>query len=422
MAAESIQIVLEGVDKASPAFTSVAKSIKETGDQSQKLSGVFGKVFSSLGLTELSSLTDQFGGLSAQMKELGEAGSKGGAGMLVAQAGIVAAVGAASFQVGTMIADWLYETEEWGKRMQQVLKDAEQAAAVIAKKNQDRFQLEMQIAEEAATEEQRLAELREIQAKKQAEIQAAQIKLQQERKELEAALANDMFGYGEEDNAAAETAVKLAEERLQLLREQSAEVGRAIRGPTDDEAELQRRKEANKQAEEQQKKAEQERQAAEKQAYADMKKSIEDTQRAMEQQAQKDKAYLDNLKQRNIELTKGKQAAEEFKAAQSGVSQEIIEQGRQLAIQNDLLAAQKELADEQQRQDEEARKKLGTPAPQLQAMQSRLLSRSGVNPNDRAVKANEKVAELTAKIERLQQEQLAELRKNKGGEIIVLGS
>jgi hypothetical protein len=153
-----------------------------------------------------------------------------------------------------------------------------------------------------------------------------------------------------------------------------------------------------------------------------MRKSIEDTQKAMEQQAQKEKNYLDALKQRNIELTQGKRAAEEYKAVQDGISQQTIDQGRQLSIQNELLEAQKQLADEEKKKQEDLQKKLGAPSPQLQAQQSRLLTRSGNNPNDRAIKANEKVAELTEKIERLQQEQLAELRKNKGGEIIVLGS
>lgn len=418
MAAETVQIVLQGVDNATPAFTSVARSIKETGDQSQKLGGVFGKVFESLGMTQLSALTDQFSGLSAQMKELGDAGSKGGAGMLVAKAGIIAAVGAASFQVGTMIADWLYETEAWGKRMQQVLKDAEQAAAIVSKKNQDQFTLQMQIANAAATEEQRMAELRQIQAAKQLEVERAQIKLKNEQKDLEAALANDMFGYGKEDNAAAETAVKLAEERLNLLRDQAAEVGKAIRGPTDNEQELQTRL----QAQAENKKAIEDTRKANADAWAELSKQMDDEQKARDEQVKKDQSYIDGLKARNIELLNGKQAAEEFKAALAGVTEETIAAGREMAIQNELLEAQKQLADEEKRQDEEAQKKLGQPAPQLQAMQSRLLTRSGNNPNDRAIKANEKTAELTAKIERLQQEQLAELRKNKGGEIIVLGS
>jgi hypothetical protein len=409
MAAETVQIVLQGVDNATPAFTSVARSIKETGDQSQKLGGVFGKVFESLGMTQLSALTDQFSGLSAQMKELGDAGSKGGAGMLVAKAGIVAAVGTASFQVGTMIADWLYETEAWGKRMQQVLKDAEQAAAIVSKKNQDQFTLQMQIANAAATEEQRMAELRQIQAAKQLEVERAQIKLKNEQKDLEAALANDMFGYGKEDNAAAETAVKLAEERLSLLRDQAAEVGKALRGPTDNEQELQTRL----QAQAENKKAIEDTRKANADAWAELSKQMDDEQKARDEQVKKDQSYIDGLKARNIELLNGKQAAEEFKAALAGVTEQTIAAGREMAIQNELLEAQKQLADEEKRQDEEAQKKLAQPTAPLQAMQSRLLSRVSTGGGDRVAKATEKTAELTAEIERLQREQL-DLQKRRG--------
>ena len=470
MAAESIQIVLEGVDKASPAFTSVAKSIKETSDQSQKLSGVFGKVFSSLGLTELSSLTDQFGGLSAQMKELGEAGSKGGAGMMIARAGIVAAIGAAAVQVGSMIADWIYDTEEWGKRMQEVISEAGKQSDFLAKKRQQQFNQQFQMASLATSPEQQRQEMAALAASVKQQIaqqaqslQAAMADLQSVRDRATGTQLDDA-GFQAELQAATEL-VKIETDRLNQLRDQRQQVADFYRIPTEAEAELKRRQEyaakeneANKTlrdlqleiakirdpakaerevilaqaANEEQRSAlefmlnmrdaAKERADAEAEGRAEMKAAIEETRRAMEQQAKTDKDYLERLRLQNMELTQGKRAAEELRAAQSGVSEEVIEQGRQLSIQNDLLAAQKELADEQQRQDEEARKKLGTPAPQLQAMQSRLLSRSGVNPNDRAVKANEKVAELTAKIERLQQEQLAELRKNKGGEIIVLGS
>ena len=45
---------------------------------------------------------------------------------------------------------------------------------------------------------------------------------------------------------------------------------------------------------------------------------------------------------------------------------------------------------------------MGQPAAELQAVQSRLLSRGGTNNSERQVRANEKVAELTARIVSLQ--------------------
>jgi hypothetical protein len=96
-----------------------------------------------------------------------------------------------------------------------------------------------------------------------------------------------------------------------------------------------------------------------------------------------------------------------------GISEEVILQGRELSIQNELLENQKKLADEQKKKDEERQKAFAQPTAPLQAMQSRLLSRVSTGGGDRVAKATEKTAELTAEIERLQREQL-ELQKRRG--------
>ena len=158
----------------------------------------------------------------------------------------------------------------------------------------------------------------------------------------------------------------------------------------------------------------------EAEARAESAKLWDQFSKELEASTQASQDYLRGLELQNTELTKGKRAAEELKASWQGVSQYTIEAGREMAIQNELLVAQKQLADEEKKKEEELQKKLGTPTPQLQATQSRLLTRSGVNPNDRAVKASEKTVELTAKIEQLQRELLAEQRKQKGGIIEII--
>jgi hypothetical protein len=153
---------------------------------------------------------------------------------------------------------------------------------------------------------------------------------------------------------------------------------------------------------------------AEAAAYAELKKSIEDTQKAMEDQAKRDEDYLNNLRQRNIELTQGTQAAQEFAAAQRGISEEAIEQGRAISEQNKELEekAKKEAELQKQANKPAVDKQISATAP-LQAMQSRLLSRVSTGGGDRVAKATEKTAELTAEIERLQREQL-DLQKRRG--------
>ena len=157
------------------------------------------------------------------------------------------------------------------------------------------------------------------------------------------------------------------------------------------------------------------RQQAEREAAArkEALETVEETRKKLEEQNQINNDYLQGLQLQNTELTKGKRAAEELKAEFAGVSKETIEQGREIAIQNELLESQKQLAEEQKKKDEERKKALSAPIAPLQAVQSRLLTRVSTGGGDRVAKATEKTAELTAEIERLQREQL-DLQKRRG--------
>lgn len=503
MAAESVQIILEGVDQASPAFSSVSRKMDQTAATSKKLAGIFSQIFGSVGLDSLANFTDEFSRLSGQMKELGEAGKKGGAGMLVAKAGIVAAVVAASFKVGTMIADWIYKTEEWNLKMQQTLSNISKQSSFANTKTQQQFDMQMQLAEAALTEEQRLAELENIRAKKNKEVEEAKRRLAQERADLEEAIANDTFGYGQEDNEISKEGVRIAEERLELLQQQQREVGKAISGPTAKEEELAQRL-AVKKAEEEilsiqkevdslrdpaaaereailakavtdeqraqlelilqkkeaiiaeaagaeaikklqqeiaelqnpeqaerdlilaqaandeqrkelelliaQKEAVKERQKAEQEAADEYQRRMDDLQASMAEQAQRDEEYLNNLKARNLELTKGKEAADEFRALQAGVSETAIEEGRALVEQNKAIEERLKMEEEKKKEEEKGKKELNkTPdseVQRLQAMESRLLSRAPGGGGDRIAKATEKTAEAASQTAVMQKEML----------------
>jgi hypothetical protein len=159
-------------------------------------------------------------------------------------------------------------------------------------------------------------------------------------------------------------------------------------------------------------------QKAADEGWRELSKQMQDEAREREDQAKRNKDYLENLAAQNMELTKGKRAAEEYRAELSGISKATIEAGREVAIQNELLDAQSQLAQEQKKTEEERRKKLAEPTPNLQATESRLLSRVATGGGDRMTQAAEKTADLTEKIEKLQQELLTEQRK-KGNAIAV---
>ena len=406
--AESVEIILDGVDNASPAFTAVAGQMKKTADTGQKLSGVFGKIFESLGLSELQAYSGEFGNISGQMKELGDAGEKGGAGMMIAKAGIAAAVAAASFNIGKMIGEWVFETERWKQALKDALDEVNKGEQQVREKLDKQFQLRLQIAQAAGNDDQKANELKTLQEQIQRDIQFQQDFVRMREQELAAAEAGNYFGMSQGDVDKAKADLENERKKLELLKEQNQEV-QDIRNPSAEQQMLDARLKSNEEA----KKAADEALAAEQRQFQEWSKNWDDKEKAQQDQKKRDDDYLNALKVQNEELTKGKRAAEELKAQQAGISEEVILQGRELSIQNDLLETQKQLAEEQKKKDEERQKAFAQPTAPLQAMQSRLLSRVSTGGGDRVAKATEKTAELTAEIERLQREQL-ELQKRRG--------
>lgn len=406
--AESVEIILDGVDNASPAFTAVAGQMKKTADTGQKLSGVFSKIFGSLGLSDLQSFSGEFGNISGQMKELGDAGEKGGAGMMVAKAGIAAAVAAASFNLGKMIGEWVFETEKWKQALKDALDEANKGEQQVREKLDKQFQLRLQIAEAAGTDEQKAQELKTLQEQIQRDIQFQQDFVKMREQELASAEAGNYFGMTQGDVDKAKADLDNERKKLDLLKEQNQEV-QDIRNPSAEQQMLEARLKNNEET----KKAADEALQAEQKRFQDWSKNWDDQKKAQEDLRKKEDDYLAALQIRNEELMNGKRAADEMKASMAGISEEVILQGRELSIQNDLLEAQKQLADEQKKKDEERQKAMAQPTAPLQAMQSRLLSRVSTGGGDRVAKASEKTAELTAEIEKLQREQL-ELQKRRG--------
>ena len=408
MAAESVEIILDGVDNASPAFTAVAGQMKKTADTGQKLSGVFSKIFGSLGLDQLQAFSGEFGNISGQMKELGDAGEKGGAGMMVAKAGIAAAVAAAAFNIGEMIGNWVFETERWKQALKDALDEANKGEQQVREKLDKQFQLRLKIAETAPMEEQKQAELKTLQEQIQRDIQFQRDFLKMREQELATAEAGNYFGMTQGDVDKAKADLDNEKKKLELLQEQNQEL-QDIRNPSAEQQMLDARLKNNEEI----KKANDEALAAEQRRFQEWSKNWDDQKKAQEDQLKKEDDYLAALQLRNEELTNGKRAADEMKASMAGISEEVILQGRELAIQNELLEAQQKLADEQKKKDEERQKAFAQTTAPLQAVQSRLLSRVSTGGGDRVAKASEKTAELTAEIEKLQREQL-ELQKRRG--------
>ena len=407
--AESIQIILEGVDEASPAFETVAGEIAKTSSETKKLSGTFSKIFGSVGLDDLAGFSNEFGNIAGQMKDLGEAGQKGGAGMLIAKAGIVAAVGAAAFNIGRMFTDWAMETGKFKLQLEDALDAAKKGEEEVRANLQKQFDLKMQIINLAQTETQKKEELATLEQRLSRDIANQHEFISMRKKALDDAVASDYFGINANNVRLEQEALKAEQEKLATLQKQRDEIRDIQNVSADEQALIDRQK-----AQEEFRASVAAAQREADQAWSELSKQLEDEARAREDQAKRNKDYLNNLTAQNMELTKGKRAAEEYRAELAGISKETIEAGREIAIQNELLDAQAQLAEEQKKTEEERRKKLAEPAPNLTATQSRMLSRVATGGGDRVAKATEKTAEMTEKIEALQKELLAEQRKKAG--------
>jgi len=406
---EAMKQADQQIEQTGVEMQKTGASFKDTGEASQKVSSVFSKAFGALGLSELQGFTDQMGSLSGQVKEMEEAGKKGGNAFKgLAVAGMAVATAVAAFNIGKIIGEWVFETERWKQALKDALDEVNKGEQQVREKLDKQFQLRLQIAQAAGSDDQKAQELKTLQEQIQRDIQFQQDFVRMREQELAAAEAGNYFGMTQGDVDKAKADLENERKKLELLKEQNQEV-QDIRNPSAEQQMLDARLKSNEEA----KKAADEALSAEQRQFQEWSKNWDDREKAQQDQKKRDDDYLNALKVQNEELTKGKRAAEELKAQQAGISEEVILQGRELSIQNDLLETQKKLADEQKKKDEERQKAFAQPTAPLQAMQSRLLSRVSTGGGDRVAKATEKTAELTAEIERLQREQL-DLQKRRG--------
>jgi len=406
---EALKQADQQIEQTGVEMEKTGASFKDTSEASQKVSSTFSKAFGALGLSELQGFTDQMGSLSGQVKELEEAGKKGGDAFKgLAVAGMAVATAVAAFNIGKMIGEWVFETEKWKQALKDALDEANKGEQQVRDKLDKQFQLRLQIAEAAGTDEQKAQELKTLQEQIQRDIQFQQDFVKMREQELAAAEAGNYFGMTQGDVDKAKADLDNERKKLDLLKAQNQEV-QDIRNPSAEQQMLEARLKNNEET----KKAADEALQAEQKRFQDWSKNWDDQKKAQEDLRKKEDDYLAALQIRNEELKNGKRAADEMKASMAGISDEVILQGRELSIQNDLLEAQKQLADEQKKKDEERQKAMAQPTAPLQAVQSRLLSRVSTGGGDRVAKASEKTAELTAEIEKLQREQL-ELQKRRG--------
>jgi hypothetical protein len=506
MASDSVEIVLNGVDRVSPVLQKVAVQLDKTGKVAKGVGGVF-NVLGKFGVdvgpigeigTAIGEAADKSKGLS---ENLGKAG----------MAGLLLGSVVAGISLGRMFYEAMPSVEAYREKVAATLEQLKRDNELVNDRIKERVKIELEIAALQATPEQTLEvqtqaleKINDLLTEQHAEREAAQQRLKtvsqwfsgydseavevakqrvEQAKAYEESLnkqrveiMNAMNGEDQRLTAAKEAAKqreqdaanqKTVEQELHRLRMETlalqdpraaaaAERERlgAMSGVTEEmrqqlrlEGEKRDAAEANKkQAEEQKAKAEQ--QAArekdvinalelqlvalrEGQAAADALKlamdglneatiaeanslreqidaqteynnRLEQLQQSLDKQRETDQGYIEDLRAKNIELKHGADAAEEYRASLSGVSEAAIAEGKAIREENRKLEAQKEAEEKAKREREaESKKKdkdiekVTTEAAKLSATEGRLLGRGNSNPAAEMAKKTEQLVNIS---------------------------
>jgi hypothetical protein len=125
---------------------------------------------------------------------------------------------------------------------------------------------------------------------------------------------------------------------------------------------------------------------------------LQELQDSLKEQEQNDKNHIEALQLKNYELRHGAEAAEDYRAKLAGVSDEAIAQGKAIREENKRLekeAEEKDKREEERKRALEEAKKGFEAAGQLQATESRMLTRGSGSPAADMAKKTENLVRLT---------------------------
>jgi hypothetical protein len=210
------------LDSSGESFKSVGKNAKGAGDAISAFANATGN-------PEIAALAGSLGMASNEFAKFRDMAGQAGSGSLAFKAGLVGLVGTIAFGVGKAIGDAVFETEKFGKAMQDAKDDAAALDLQIAKMNQRR-------ASEARED---IELIRDPEAKREAyksllgdldkNIAGVSSQVASSKKEVEA-WANAWQITGERKAAAEMASAQLANDkaRLAALKDQRDEIARIL--------------------------------------------------------------------------------------------------------------------------------------------------------------------------------------------------
>jgi hypothetical protein len=315
---------------------------------------------------------------------------------LLAKASIVGLVAVGSWEVGRMVSDWITGAEEWAKANEEAVKRITASQDFLIKKGQERLALDLQIANLAASPEQRQAELTDLLIKKKTDLFDAQQALIDAEWDMQTAKGNNALGMGGEDDAIAEANLANAREMVKVINEQINAINRQRDGATGREAELERRK-------------------AEKDAIKAETDAIAKQTAEQDRHNQTQADYLANLDLELIKLKEGEEAYERKRLKMLDYSDETIEKALKMKAEiTEINELNKIRADEVARPELEERDspiRIGQRGD-LQGTQQRFITRGiGMKGDEKLLAAAKEQAQRAAEMLKEAKKQTAFLAK-----------
>jgi len=366
--ADDISIVIGAQDKASKVINDVVKNadaklkqfktVAASGKASAELTGTLAKT---LGGTALGAFSGELAGITERISAFSEVSKQGAGGALAFKAGLAGVAAVAGFKIGTMIGDWVYETEKFTKQLQEAnieLLKAADVAAGLASTTLGIATAKIDLIDDPEAQDAALRK-RYTELSRIAEQQQKNIDLIKEEQAARVTGWQSMLGLSEEVKAANTAEIQAAEKLRNATEAEQAKIGQrlnrefqeleALKKAKQDKAEAERKALADTAAA--QKQAEDEKQRAIDKQVADAKR-IEDLK----------KSELENLERQKVLLNEGKEAAHALALEQKGLDKATAER-----IASEQAAIDKAM--------EEKNAKGGNQQIGIQATESRLLTR-----------------------------------------------
>jgi hypothetical protein len=210
-----------------------ANAFKEMGGKAKVTTEFVGALASLTGSSEIAGFAGQMAGLTEKVGQFSEVAKQGGTGALAFKLGLVGLVGTIAVGIGKAIGDAVFQTEKFGRAMQDAKDDAAALDAQIAKMNQTRFAENREDIELIRDPEAKRAAYEKMLGDLNKNIAGVSGQVASSKKEVEAwAEAWQITG---ERKAAAEMAnAQLANDkaRLAALKEQRDEIAKILSART----------------------------------------------------------------------------------------------------------------------------------------------------------------------------------------------